>query len=113
MHSEGAGCKVYPHNEALIPLDCQLFVWPELQERYLDMASHLELLLTPRQAADFLGVPSGTLAQWRSERRGPPFIKLENRLVRYRRSDLEEYLAGHVVATNRIEAAPIAVRISS
>ena len=76
------------------------------------MSTHSEMLLTPKQAAEFLGVPSGTLAQWRSERRGPAYIKLEDRLVRYRRSDLEEYLAGHVVATKRLEVVPIAMGIS-
>ena len=44
-------------------------------------------LLTPREAAEILGVPEGTLAQWRSQRRGPLFIKLESRLVRYRLAD--------------------------
>jgi excisionase family DNA binding protein len=57
-------------------------------------------LFTPKQAAEFLGVPEGTLAQWRSQRRGPAFIKLEGRLVRYRVSDLEAYLSGHVVLTS-------------
>jgi hypothetical protein len=57
-------------------------------------------LLTPAKAAEFLGIPEGTLAQWRSQRRGPPFIKLESRLVRYRQSDLEGYLSKHAVETN-------------
>lgn len=56
-------------------------------------------LLTPREAAEYLGVPESTLAQWRSQRRGPPYIKLELRLVRYRLSDLETYLGQHVVET--------------
>jgi excisionase family DNA binding protein len=82
------------------------------QARCLSMATHLELLLTPKEAAEFLGVPSGTLAQWRSERRGPPYIKLEDRLVRYRRSDLEEYLAAHAVATDGREPAQFVVGVS-
>jgi len=57
-------------------------------------------LLTPTKAAQFLNIPEGTLAQWRSQRRGPPFIKLESRLVRYRQSDLENYLSKHAVETN-------------
>jgi len=54
-------------------------------------------LLTPKEAAEFLCVPEGTLAQWRSQRRGPAFLKLEDRLVRYRRSDLERYIASKMV----------------
>ena len=87
-------------------------VLAESQKRCSGMATHLELLLTPKQAAEFLGIPSGTLAQWRSERRGPPYIKLEDRLVRYRRADLEEYLAAHAVATDGREPAQFAVGVS-
>ncbi len=76
------------------------------------MATHSELLLTPKQAAEFLGIPLGTLAQWRSQRRGPPYIKLEGRLVRYRRSDLEAYLIGRVVETGRPEDVPIGLRMT-
>jgi len=54
-------------------------------------------LLTPAQAAKMLGLPEGTLAQWRSQRRGPAFVKLEGRLVRYRPTDLEEYVSSRIV----------------
>ena len=76
------------------------------------MTAHSELLLTPKQAAEFLGVPLGTLAQWRSQRRGPAYIKLEDRLVRYRRSDLEAYLTEHLVETAGLDDVPIAVRLT-
>ncbi len=54
-------------------------------------------LLTPAQAAHMLGIPEGTLAQWRSQHRGPIFVKLEGRLVRYRAGDLESYVAERIV----------------
>lgn len=57
-------------------------------------------LLTSKETADYLSVPEGTLAQWRSQRRGPPFIKLEGRLVRYRSGDLERYITSRVVEPN-------------
>lgn len=63
------------------------------------MSAESKALLTPREAANFLGIPEGTLAQWRSQRRGPAFVKLELRLVRYRVSDLENYLVQHSVET--------------
>jgi predicted DNA-binding transcriptional regulator AlpA len=59
-------------------------------------------LLTPKQAAEFLEIPEGTLAQWRSQRRGPPYIKLEDRLVRYRSADLERYIASRIVGTSEM-----------
>lgn len=63
------------------------------------MSTEFNTLLTPREAAGFLGLPESTLAQWRSQRRGPPYIKLELRLVRYRRSDLEAYIGQHLIET--------------
>ncbi len=54
-------------------------------------------LLTPEEVSNLIGVPVSTLAQWRSQRRGPPYIKLEGRLVRYRTSDLEAYLGSRIV----------------
>jgi predicted DNA-binding transcriptional regulator AlpA len=62
------------------------------------MASAHKSLLTPDEAAEFLSLSIETLAQWRSQRRGPPYIKLESRLVRYRASELEEYLSERVVS---------------
>ncbi len=56
-------------------------------------------LLTPGRAAEYLSVSAETLAQWRSQSRGPHYIKLEGRLVRYRVSDLESYLQGRSVTT--------------
>ena len=56
-------------------------------------------LLTPKEASQLLGIPDGTLAQWRSQKRGPQYIKLEGRLVRYRTSDLEAYMSRHLVQT--------------
>ncbi len=67
----------------------------------------LSVLLTPRQAAEFLSVRESTLAQWRSQQRGPLYIKLEGRLVRYRASDVEDYLARHAVETE-VDKVPAA-----
>lgn len=70
-----------------------------MAERRSLMSEHNKPLLTPKEAAEFLGVPEGTLAQWRSQRRGPPYIKLEMRLVRYRSADLEQWLARQTIKT--------------
>ena len=48
-------------------------------------------LLTLEQVADWLGVPKGTLYQWRSRHRGPRAIKVGGAL-RYRRNEVESYL---------------------
>ncbi len=57
-----------------------------------------ETLLTALQAATMLGVRPGTLEQWRSQARyGLPYVKV-GRLVRYRRSDIEAFLARRTMA---------------
>jgi len=49
-------------------------------------------LLTPSEAATYIGVSKNTLSVWRCVGRyAIPFIKV-GRLVRYRRSDLEAWL---------------------
>lgn len=50
-------------------------------------------LLTPEEVADITGLSVGTLAQWRSQRRGIPYLKI-GRAVRYDVADVELYLKG-------------------
>jgi hypothetical protein len=50
--------------------------------------------------ADELGVPARTLQDWRYRRIGPPFVKV-GALVRYRRADVDRWLAEQTVATGR------------
>lgn len=55
-------------------------------------------LLTPDQVADLLGVTEHTLAVWRCEKRvNLKYIKC-GRLVRYRTSDVDAFISGHVHA---------------
>ncbi len=55
-------------------------------------------LLDQRQAAVRLGLPSArTLEAWRHRGYGPPFLRLSPRLVRYRASDIDQWLAARVV----------------
>jgi excisionase family DNA binding protein len=52
-------------------------------------------LLRPHELSELLGVPVGTLANWRSGRTGPPFVKV-GRHVRYRPIDVDEWIADRV-----------------
>lgn len=54
-------------------------------------------LLTESEAASLLGVKPRFLQLDRSGPRRLPFVRLTNRLIRYRRSDLEAYVAGNTV----------------
>ena len=58
-----------------------------------------DIYFTPVQAAKFLGVSKYTLQNQRVQRVGPPFIKIRNRLVRYKKADLIAYLEKNRVFT--------------
>jgi hypothetical protein len=49
--------------------------------------------VTAKHAAAVLDTTYGQLANWRSERRGPPFVRGKARFLRYRISDLKAFMA--------------------
>lgn len=57
-----------------------------------------EDFLTPGELARALRVRSSTLANWRSDSRGPDYFRLEGN-IRYRMSDVEAWLQGRRVRT--------------
>ncbi|MDA8149822.1 MAG: helix-turn-helix domain-containing protein [Nitrospiraceae bacterium] len=56
-------------------------------------------LLSNRDAALFLGIAETTLPRWRWAGIGPGFLRV-GRSIRYRLSDLENYLAERSVSTS-------------
>jgi predicted DNA-binding transcriptional regulator AlpA len=54
-------------------------------------------MLRPADVAAQYNLAIGTLAYWRSAGTGPPYFRLAPRLIRYRRSALEEWIAGREV----------------
>ena len=54
-------------------------------------------LLTTEQAAELLGLKACTLADWRWQRKGPPWIPLTRGCVRYDQAALEKWLADRMV----------------
>lgn len=50
-------------------------------------------LLSPQEVAEILGVKTSTLATWRSQERELYKFVGVGRLVKYRREDVEEYIA--------------------
>ncbi len=56
-------------------------------------------LLCAKEIADATGLSVETLAQWRSQKRGIPFIKISRNCVRYRQSDLDSWLVERTVLT--------------
>jgi predicted DNA-binding transcriptional regulator AlpA len=60
-------------------------------------------LLTAENVAAITGLSVETLAQWRSQRKGIPFLKISRNVVRYRQSDLDRWLDERIV---RVEQDP-------
>lgn len=49
-------------------------------------------IMTEREAAEYVGQSPNTLRQWRSDSRGPVYLK-DRRGIRYDRKDLDTWLA--------------------
>jgi predicted DNA-binding transcriptional regulator AlpA len=58
-------------------------------------------LLRAEEVAEVTRLSIETLAQWRSQRRGIPYIKLSRNCVRYRQTDLDSWLAERTVLTDQ------------
>jgi predicted DNA-binding transcriptional regulator AlpA len=58
-------------------------------------------LLLAEEVAEITRLSVETLAQWRSQRRGFPYIKMSRNCVRYRQSDLDSWLAERTVLTDQ------------
>jgi|RhiMetdeSRZDD1v2_1073273.scaffolds.fasta_scaffold2852332_1 excisionase family DNA binding protein len=52
-------------------------------------------LLTTEQAAELLQLSPRTLRRWRTEGKGPPYIRLGARRVRYRRGAILDWARAH------------------
>ncbi|MFC7942268.1 helix-turn-helix transcriptional regulator [Microbacterium oxydans] len=52
----------------------------------------MDELMTPEQLAEYLQVSTGSLANDRYLGKGPRFVKLGAKLVRYRRADVTAWL---------------------
>lgn len=69
-------------------------------------------LLSQRQVAMLLGVSGRTIEGWRARGTGPPFLRLSARAVRYRSSDIEQWLDQRRVADERRLEDPASRRSS-
>lgn len=54
-------------------------------------------LLRAEDVAELTGLSVETLAQWRSQKRGIPYLKISRNCVRYRQSDLDGWVSERIV----------------
>ena len=52
-------------------------------------------MMTPRDAARYMGVDFNTVKRWRRTGEGPPFYRYSSRCVRYKRAELDAWIAQH------------------
>jgi predicted DNA-binding transcriptional regulator AlpA len=48
--------------------------------------------LLESEAPEYLSISKKTLQRWRFDRKGPTYAKLNNKLIRYSRSDLDDWM---------------------
>lgn len=63
-----------------------------------------DTLLTPSELAEMLGVTERALGQMRFYGKGPRFVKISHKAIRYRRLDVEEWLESRVRQQSSREA---------
>ena len=58
----------------------------------------LSAFLSESDAADYLGISKKTLQRWRFDHKGPAYAKLNNKLIRYRLTDLDEWMDQQLIS---------------
>tara|TARA_B100001971_G_C17981119_1_gene427436 strand:+ start:356 stop:586 length:231 start_codon:yes stop_codon:yes gene_type:complete len=62
----------------------------------------MEKLLTAKEVGKYLSVAPVTLAVWRCKRKGPKFIKIGGKSVRYSEKSINYFLRKSVIKTKNI-----------
>jgi predicted DNA-binding transcriptional regulator AlpA len=60
-----------------------------------------ERFLDQDEVATVLGVSPGTVSNWRVQGRGPRFVRVTARCIRYRESDVRDWLESNEVEPTR------------
>ena len=70
-----------------------------MDDKPIEIPADPSALLTTKQAAAFLNFTPRALESWRIHGGGPHFVRVSARAVRYRRRDLEDWIATKVIAS--------------
>jgi excisionase family DNA binding protein len=57
--------------------------------------------LSPIQAAKYLGISEAVLRLWRAEGQGPRYFRAGEKLIRYRRADLDAWIEARLVTAEQ------------
>jgi predicted DNA-binding transcriptional regulator AlpA len=69
----------------------------QVPRRQVTAREEISRLLRAEDVAEITGLSVETLAQWRSQRKGIPFLKLSRNCVRYQQADLDRWLNERIV----------------
>lgn len=58
------------------------------------MSHYHEMFVSELQASKILNIKIRTLQSWRAKGKSPPYIKVGQRLIRYRMSDVYQWIDG-------------------
>lgn len=64
-----------------------------------------EVYLTPTEAAESVGLSRRTLEGWRRRGGGPPYVRINHKIVRYPERLFHEWLAARLFSSTSDEAA--------
>jgi Helix-turn-helix domain len=70
---------------------------PPGQAAPLDFADYPDNLLTETRASEVLGIAPQTLSNWRSAGKGPHFVRIGTRTIRYPKLALEEFAQNELI----------------
>ncbi len=76
---------------------------PDLQNILKSDPAWLDQAITTQEASKLLRIPVTTLTTWRSRHKGPGFLKLAGKTVRYQRRTLFDWMASQQQNTNQGE----------
>jgi predicted DNA-binding transcriptional regulator AlpA len=65
----------------------------------VDNADRLDQLLNETHASGLIGFSVNTLRNWRVSGKGPQFVKISKRAIRYRRRDLNSWAEERLVSS--------------
>jgi predicted DNA-binding transcriptional regulator AlpA len=72
----------------------------------LDFTDFPDELLTELEASEVLGLAPHTLSNWRSAGKGPRFVRIGTRTIRYPKSALEEFAQNELVVREPADELP-------
>lgn len=75
-----------------------LVVWNTLQAKLQTAVNPDDLLMTPEEVSAYTGVSVQALAMLRYRGKGPKCLRPSQRVIRYRKHDVDTWVNGHEVS---------------